>query len=72
MRAFRFHGKDQGLVLEEVERPTPSPGQVLVEVMAAGVCGTELHFLDGLLVPARTPITLGHEVAGVVAESEMA
>jgi D-arabinose 1-dehydrogenase-like Zn-dependent alcohol dehydrogenase len=68
MRAFRFHGKDQGLVLEEVERPTPSPGQVLVEVMAAGVCGTELHFLDGLLVPARTPITLGHEVAGVVAE----
>ena len=68
MRAFRFHGKDQGLVLEEVERPTPSPGQVLVEVMAASVCGTELHFLDGLLVPARTPITLGHEVAGVVAE----
>jgi propanol-preferring alcohol dehydrogenase len=68
MRAFRFHGKDQGLVLEEVNRPTPSPGQVLVEVMAAGVCGTELHFLDGLLTPARTPITLGHEVAGVVAE----
>jgi propanol-preferring alcohol dehydrogenase len=68
MRAFRFHGKDQGLVLDEVERPTLSPGQVLVEVMAAGVCGTELHFLDGLLSPARTPITLGHEVAGVVAE----
>lgn len=68
MRAFRFHGKDQGLVLDEVERPTPSPGQVVVQVMAAGVCGTELHFLDGLLTPARTPITLGHEVAGVVTE----
>jgi propanol-preferring alcohol dehydrogenase len=68
MRAFRFHGKDQGLVLDEVERPTPAAGQVLVEVMAAGVCGTELHFLDGLLTPVRTPITLGHEVAGVVAE----
>lgn len=69
MRAFRFHGEDQGLVLEEVERPTPTADQVLVEVMAAGVCGTELHFLDGLLAPARTPITLGHEVAGVVAET---
>jgi propanol-preferring alcohol dehydrogenase len=41
---------------------------VVIDVAAAGVCGTELHFLDGLLTPARTPITLGHEVAGVVAE----
>ncbi|WP_211354948.1 alcohol dehydrogenase catalytic domain-containing protein [Blastococcus colisei] len=41
---------------------------MLIDVAAAGVCGTELHFLDGLLTPARTPITLGHEVAGVVAE----
>ncbi|MPY86163.1 MAG: alcohol dehydrogenase catalytic domain-containing protein, partial [Actinophytocola sp.] len=43
-------------------------GEVLVRVEAAGVCGTELHFLDGLLSPARVPMTLGHEVAGVVAE----
>lgn len=54
--------------MEEVPRPEPSWGEVLVEVKAAGVCGTELHFLDGLLVPAKVPITLGHEVAGVVAE----
>ena len=46
--------------------PEPGPGQVLVKVAAAGVCGTELHFLDGLLAPATTPITLGHEVAGTV------
>ncbi len=68
MRAARFHGTDQGLVVEDVDRPVPAAGQVLIEVRAAGVCGTELHFLDGLLTPARTPITLGHEVAGVVAE----
>lgn len=68
MRAVRFHGQERGLVVEDVPRPGPSWGEVLVEVRAAGVCGTELHFLDGLLVPARTPITLGHEVAGVVAE----
>ena len=68
MRAVRFSGAGEPLVVEDVERPRPGPGEVLLDVAAAGVCGTELHFLDGLLTPARTPITLGHEVAGVVAE----
>jgi propanol-preferring alcohol dehydrogenase len=68
MRAVRFHGSDRPLVVEDIDRPRPGPGDVLIDVVAAGVCGTELHFLDGLLTPARTPITLGHEVAGVVAE----
>lgn len=68
MRAIRFHGQGRPLVVEEVDEPRPGPGEVLIDVVAAGVCGTELHFLDGLLTPATTPITLGHEVAGVVAE----
>ena len=68
MRAVRFSGAGLPLTVEELARPEPGPGQVLVEVAAAGVCGTELHFLDGLLTPARTPITLGHEVAGTVVE----
>ncbi|SDO03224.1 alcohol dehydrogenase catalytic domain-containing protein [Geodermatophilus sp. DSM 45219] len=68
MRAVRFSGAGEPLVVEDVDRPRPGPGEVLLDVAAAGVCGTELHFLDGLLTPARTPITLGHEVAGVVAE----
>lgn len=68
MRAARFHGVGRPLVVEDIERPRTSRGHVLVDVAAAGVCGTELHFLDGLLTPARTPITLGHEVAGIVAE----
>lgn len=67
MRAVRFHGAGRPLQVEEVVAPRPGPGEVLIDVAAAGVCGTELHFLDGLLTPARTPITLGHEVAGVVA-----
>ena len=66
MRAVRFHGPGEPLTVDDVESPSPGPGQVLVDVVAAGVCGTELHFLDGLLAPARTPITLGHEVAGTV------
>ncbi|WNV75626.1 alcohol dehydrogenase catalytic domain-containing protein [Geodermatophilus sp. DSM 44513] len=67
MRAVRFSGVGHPLTVEDVESPRPGPGEVLLDVAAAGVCGTELHFLDGLLTPARTPITLGHEVAGVVA-----
>ncbi|MCW2742624.1 MAG: Alcohol dehydrogenase, propanol-preferring [Blastococcus sp.] len=68
MRAVRFHGAGRPLAVEDVDRPRPGPREVLIDVAAAGVCGTELHFLDGLLTTARTPITLGHEVAGVVAE----
>ena len=68
MRAVRFSGLGQPLAVEDVPRPQAGPGQVVVDVAAAGVCGTDLHFLDGLLEPATTPITLGHEVAGVVAE----
>ena len=67
MRAVRFHGAGRPVVVEDVEAPRAGPGEVLIDVAAAGVCGTELHFLDGLLTPARTPITLGHEVAGTVA-----
>ncbi|SNS59273.1 alcohol dehydrogenase, propanol-preferring [Geodermatophilus pulveris] len=67
MRAVRFSGVGRPLTVEDVEALRPGPGEVLLDVAAAGVCGTELHFLDGLLTPARTPITLGHEVAGVVA-----
>lgn len=48
--------------------PDPDPdGWALVATRAAGVCGTELHFLDGSIPPPSTPFVLGHEIAGVVA-----
>ena len=52
-----------------VERPEPAarPGHVVLEVTAAGICGTDLHILDDEF-PSRPPVTLGHEVSGVVAE----
>ncbi len=68
MRAVQFVGPQQPLAVEEIERPVVVPGHVLVAVEAAGVCGTELHFRDGLLAPAKTPIVLGHEVAGAISE----
>jgi L-iditol 2-dehydrogenase len=45
----------------------PSSGHVRVRVAATGICGTDLHILDGSY-PSHPPVTMGHEVAGVVVE----
>jgi propanol-preferring alcohol dehydrogenase len=66
MIAARFHGAGRPLSLDDVPVPEPAPDEVRVRVRAAGVCGTELHFTDGLYEPARVPMTLGHEAAGTV------
>jgi len=51
------------------ERPEPAaaPGHVVLEVAAAGICGTDLHIEDGEF-PSEPPVTMGHEVSGVVAD----
>ena len=69
MRAIRYHGPRQPLRLESVPKPAPQAGEVLVRVTAAGICHTELHFLSGLLNLGVQPLTLGHEVVGVVEEA---
>jgi 2-desacetyl-2-hydroxyethyl bacteriochlorophyllide A dehydrogenase len=48
-----------------VEDPVPGPRDVVVEVAACGICGTDLHILEGEFAPAL-PIIPGHEFAGVV------
>ncbi len=65
MRAVRIF-EDLTLRLEDVPQPVPGLGQVLVRIHAAGVCGTDLHILDGMIKPDPYPMTLGHEAAGVV------
>jgi L-iditol 2-dehydrogenase len=51
------------------ERPEPAAGsgQVVLDVVAAGICGTDLHIADGEYETV-TPVTMGHEVSAVVAE----
>ncbi|WP_326727081.1 NAD(P)-dependent alcohol dehydrogenase [Streptomyces phaeochromogenes] len=70
MRAVRMTHWGGPPVLTEVARPIPRAGEVLIRVEAAGVCRSDLHVLDARpgALPYRTPFTLGHEVAGRVAE----
>lgn len=67
MQALRKTGLDPGdIELQDVPRPTAAPGEVVVDVVAAGVCGTDLHILEGSY-GSRPPVTLGHEVSGTIA-----
>ncbi|NMO36801.1 zinc-binding dehydrogenase [Streptomyces sp. GMY01] len=71
MLAARLHVPSRTLRLEEVPRPQPGPGEVLVKVAAAGVCLSDVHLIDGTLTPLLLEgdtVTLGHEVAGTIAE----
>ncbi|MEU9922877.1 zinc-dependent alcohol dehydrogenase family protein [Streptomyces griseoluteus] len=52
-------------VVTEVPDPTPGPRDVVVEVAACGICGTDLHILQGEFAP-KLPIVPGHEFAGQV------
>ena len=64
-----LHGQ-RDLRIEQVDLGTPGPGEVLLDIGAGGICGSDLHyFLDGGFgtVRVRQPIILGHEVAGTVA-----
>lgn len=67
MKAAVFRGPNQPLIIEDVEPDKPAEHEVLVRVAAAGVCHSDLHFIEGLW-PFPPPAVLGHEAAGVVEE----
>src|SRR5574341_836263 len=67
MKAAVFHGPHQPLTIEEVDIDKPIGREVLVRVVASGVCHSDLHFVDGYY-PFPTPAILGHEAAGIVEE----
>jgi propanol-preferring alcohol dehydrogenase len=50
----------------EIDRPTPGPFDLLVKVLACGVCRTDLHLVDGELAEPAIPIVPGHEIVGRV------
>lgn len=65
MRAAILHRMGQPLTVEDVSIDKPAAHEVLVRVVAAGVCHSDLHIVDGDL-PHPFPVVLGHEAAGIV------
>jgi 2-desacetyl-2-hydroxyethyl bacteriochlorophyllide A dehydrogenase len=70
VRAFVITGPGRAEV-RDIEPPEPGPGQVVVDVERAGVCGTDVEFFTGHMVYLRTgearyPVRIGHEWCGVV------
>lgn len=59
---------NEPLVIEEVDLDGPKPGEVLVEIMATGVCHTDAYTLSGKDSEGLFPSILGHEGAGIVRE----
>jgi propanol-preferring alcohol dehydrogenase len=68
MRAMVLLEAHEPLRLNELPRPRPGSGQLLVKVCACAVCRTDLHILDGELANPKLPLVLGHEVVGRVEE----
>lgn len=71
MKAWQFERAGSPLVLNEIAEPEPQPGEVLIEVKGAGLCHTDVGILHEPGWSDRIgpfPLTLGHEVAGVITQ----
>ena len=71
MKSWRFTGTNEPLQLAELPEPTAGPGQVVVDVKAAGICHTDVGILTDpgwMTMLAQVPVTLGHEDAGVISQ----
>ncbi len=70
MRAMRLYqpgGVEQApLQMEDVPQPVAGEGELLVQVLACGVCRTDLHIVEGELIPSRWPVIPGHQIVGRV------
>lgn len=66
MQAMRLHAPGARLSLDTVPTPVPGPRQLLIQVLACGVCRTDLHVLDNELPDIPYPVVPGHEVVGRV------
>jgi propanol-preferring alcohol dehydrogenase len=72
VKAAVLHEFKKPLAMEEVARPSPGAGEVLIEVEACGVCHSDLHVAEGdwpqFARIVKKPLIPGHEVAGRVVE----
>jgi len=66
MQAMVLEAAHQPLKASELPVPEPGPDQILLKVLACGVCRTDLHIYDGELDQPKLPLVLGHEIVGRV------
>ena len=66
MRAMVLDAAGPPMRATELPEPEPGPGQVALEVVACGVCRTDLHIVDGELSEPKLPLVLGHQIVGRV------
>jgi Zn-dependent alcohol dehydrogenase len=66
MKAAVAHGVNQRIVIEDVEIGDPRQGELLVKIVASGLCASDMNALDGKRKLVPFPAILGHEAAGVV------
>lgn len=67
IKAARFYKVGEPLRVERVLIPAPGPEEVLINVKACGICGSDIHIVyEGVTPTAYSPITLGHEPSGVI------
>jgi len=66
MKVATWRGESR-FTIDEAPDPAAGPGQVVVSVHSAGICGTDIHATQGLF-PWTPPLVLGHEYSGVVRE----
>jgi len=64
VKAMQLDAPGSPLVLRELHEPPLGPHDVRVEVLACGVCRTDLHIIDGELDQAKLPLVPGHQVVG--------
>lgn len=69
MKAARLHRVGERLSIDAVEMPKVEPSEVLVDIKASGICHSDLNYRNGVVPVAKLPIIMGHEIAGMVAET---
>jgi len=68
MKVARLAGPRRPFAVVDADRPEAGPGEVVVKIVASGVCHSDLHIARGEFEAVKYPITLGHEPAGCVYE----
>lgn len=69
MHAVRLTRLQSPLINDEIDDPSAGPGETVVEIRAAGICHSDAHYRAGGGTVAL-PLTLGHEIAGVIAGTD--